>query len=87
MELPEIHEAERLQLNPGDALVVRNTEIEIDQYQADEIARAVRNVLGKPDLPVLVFGRDWEVTVAEPPAFNPDADLIGYIEEGQQAGK
>jgi hypothetical protein len=63
VKLPEIHEAQRLELRPGDVLVVRNTEIEVTSGQAREIERAVREHLGRPDLKVMVLGRDWEVAV------------------------
>lgn len=63
MELPEIHEAERLELKPGDVLVVYNDEMEIGQELAAEIERAVRGHLGLPDLKVMALGRSWGVTV------------------------
>lgn len=68
MELPEIHEAKRLRLEPGDILVLRNNEIEIDQEQMREIKAHVRVALGLPDLPVLVMGRDWDVESVQPVA-------------------
>lgn len=61
MELPEIHEAKRLRLEPGEILVLRNNEIEIDQQMAEDIKAHVRAVLGLPNLPILVLGRDWDV--------------------------
>jgi hypothetical protein len=68
MELPEIHEAARLRLEPGDILVLRNNEIEIDQQQMADIKAHVRAVLGLPNLPVLVLGRDWDVEAVAPGA-------------------
>lgn len=57
-ELPEIHEAERLHLKPGDILVLRNNEI--DRDQADDLVTAVRRKLGLgSDFRFLVIGRDW----------------------------
>lgn len=63
MEIPEITQAERLELKPGDVLVVHNSEIEIDRQHAWEIERAVREHLGRPDLKVMALGRDWNVAV------------------------
>jgi hypothetical protein len=65
MELPEIHEAERLTLGPDDVLVVYNHEADIDMQQAHEIEDAVRRHLGRPDLKVLALGRGWGVTIAK----------------------
>jgi hypothetical protein len=60
--LPEIHEIGKLTLAPGDILVLRNHEIEIDKDQAAEIKEHVRRVLQLPaDFPFLVLGRDWSV--------------------------
>lgn len=65
MDLPEIHEAARLRVEPDEILVLRNTEVEIDMQQADDFKRMVRASLGLPNLKVLVLGRDWDVTVVE----------------------
>jgi hypothetical protein len=66
-ELPDIHEIGKLKLGPGDILVVRNTEMEIDSRQAVEVKRHVLATLGLPDnFPLLVLGRDWEVVVGTP---------------------
>lgn len=64
-KLPEITEAERLELKPGDILVVYNNAFEIDREQANEIENAVRRHLGRPDLKVMALGRDWGVTVIQ----------------------
>jgi hypothetical protein len=65
MQLPEIHDAQRLVLNPDDVLVLRNTEVEIYQDEARLIEAQIRRHFGLPDLNVMVLGRDWEVTVVE----------------------
>lgn len=65
MELPDIHEAKRLVLHEGDILVLKNCEIEIDRQQADDIKRNIRQAMGKPDFPVVVLGRDWDLEVVE----------------------
>ena len=65
MQFPEIHDAQRLVLNPDDVLVLRNTEVEVYQDEARLIEAQIRRHLGRPDLNVIVLGRDWEVTVVE----------------------
>lgn len=68
-DLPEIHEITRWTPKPGDRLIVKNTEIEIDQETAGWLQRDVRRVLALPDdFPVIVLGRDWELEVLEEPA-------------------
>lgn len=67
IELPEVHELVAWSPNPGDRLIVRNTEVELDRRQVDEITEAVRRALNlSPDFPVMVLGRDWEVSAVNP---------------------
>jgi hypothetical protein len=64
-ELPEIHEIGKLTLEPGDILVLRNHEVEINRDQAEEIEMMVRMKLGLgADFRFLVLGRDWKVEAA-----------------------
>ena len=64
MDLPEIHEISKLRLEPGDILIVRNTEIELNSKMEDEISRRVRELLRlSRDFPILVLGRDWVIGV------------------------
>ncbi len=65
MELPEITEVQRLQLRPGDRLIVR-TDTRLDMATADRIKRYVKDVFGE-DVPVLVLdkGAGLEVMAAE----------------------
>lgn len=63
-----VTEIQRWKPEPGDVLIVRNTEVEIDQQQADEIKTMVCRALGIEDrAKVAVFGRDWEITVGKVP--------------------
>lgn len=66
MVLPEMTEAERLRLEPGDALALHVGVEEVDQAQADEIKARIRGLLGLPDLPILVLGRSNSVEVIQP---------------------
>ena len=45
MDLPEIHEISKLRLEPGDILIVRNTEIELNSKMEDELSRRVRELM------------------------------------------
>lgn len=67
MNLPDIHDVARLRLNPGDILVLSNAEVEISQDQANGMKARIREVTGRPDLPVVVLGRDWSLSVVEGP--------------------
>ena len=63
VDLNEI-EIRKWATNQGDILVIRNTEVDIDTEQAAEIKRAVIRSLGlPPDSRIMVFGRDWDVSV------------------------
>jgi hypothetical protein len=64
VDLPEVTEAKRLELRPGDRLVVR-LDHEPDVQEADEIAGMVRAIL-KTDMPVLVCGPGMDVEVIGP---------------------
>jgi hypothetical protein len=59
VDLPEITEAKRLTLSPGDSLAVR-LDREPDQYEAHEIAERVRAITG---VPVLVLGPGADIEV------------------------
>jgi hypothetical protein len=65
VRLPDqIHEILRYKPEPGDILIIRNTELVIDRQTAADIKRHVRMSLGLPnDFPLLVLGRDWDVSV------------------------
>ncbi len=67
MKLPnEIHEILRFHPEPGDSLILRNTEYEIDTEIAWEIKKQVRIALGLPsDFPILVLGWGWEASVGK----------------------
>ena len=69
IELPsKAYEIRRWKPEPGDVLIVRNTECEIDREQAAEIKREVRRVLQLPDdVEIMALGRDWEVTAGKLP--------------------
>jgi hypothetical protein len=64
MELPaEIHRISAWRPEPGDVLIIQNTEIEITQQQAGEIKEAIKRQLRLPtDQRIVVLGRDWEFT-------------------------
>lgn len=63
-ELPEVHEIQKVSLNPGDLLVLRNDEVEINRDMAAEIEMMIRQKLGLgSDFKFLVLGRDWRVEV------------------------
>lgn len=56
-ELPEITAAIRLDLRPGDSLVIRLNADVITDETADEVRHRVRHLLRRPELPVLVLAR------------------------------
>lgn len=60
--LPEITEAKRLALRPGDSLAIR-LDREPDESEAYEIASRVRRIVG---VPVLVLGPSMDVEVISP---------------------
>ncbi len=62
---PDIWGIARLHLGPEDVLVLKNAEIEVDQELAHQIRSNLRRETGKPDLPVLILGRDWDLSVVE----------------------
>jgi len=64
MDLPEITEAKRLALRPGDSLAVRLDRVP-NEYEAHAIAERVRGITGVPVL-VLWPGVDVEVISPEP---------------------
>jgi hypothetical protein len=76
-ELPEITEVQRLRLEPGDALVIR-LEREPSMAEADAIKERIRVVLGRDDLPVLVFGPGASIEVT---ASYTDKDFITYLQK------
>lgn len=64
MDLPEITEAKRLALRPGDSLAVR-LDREPDECEAHEIAERVHEITG---VPVVVLGPSMDVEVIGPEA-------------------
>lgn len=61
-----VDEISRLHLEPGDALAVRfKDDHPISQQQAEAVRENIRKTLGRPDLPVLIYGPDIELTVIE----------------------
>ena len=64
MGLPEITEAKRLALRPGDSLAIR-LDREPNMCEADEISRQVSAITG---VPVLVLGPSMDVEVIGPEA-------------------
>lgn len=68
MDLPEITEAKRLALRPGDSLVIR-LDREPSECEADEIAERVRELAG---VPVLVLGPSMDAGVAGAEAGDPE---------------
>lgn len=64
MDLPEITEAKRLALRPGDSLAVR-LDREPSEYEAYEVAERVRAIAG---VPVLVFGPSMDIEIVGPEA-------------------
>jgi hypothetical protein len=68
MDLPEITEAKRLTLRPGDSLAVR-LDREPDEYEAHKIATRVQAITG---VPVVVLGPSMDVEAIGPEAPAPD---------------
>lgn len=61
--LPSVAEIARMQLAPGDALAVKLTNPgRVTEQQAAELRDRIRAVLGRPDLPVLIYGPEIELT-------------------------
>jgi hypothetical protein len=63
MNLPEITEAKRLTLRPGDSLVVRLSRRPSD-HEADEISERVHEITG---FPALVLGPDMDIEIVGQP--------------------
>lgn len=62
-DLPPITAVERLELWPGDTLVVHVNASEVSHEQAAELRERVRAITGRPDLQVLLLARDTSVEV------------------------
>ncbi len=64
MKLPEITEIKRLDIRPGDRLVLRTSDHVITPEQAAELRKRVATALLLPeDIPVVVIGAEWDVEV------------------------
>lgn len=63
MDLPEITEAQRIKLDPGDALAIYTDADLLTAEQVRHITDAVRRALGLLGLPVLVLPRGWGAAV------------------------
>ena len=62
--LPEITEIKRLEIRPGDRLILRTSGYEVGQEEAAEIRHRVRATLGLPaEMPILVLGSNWDAEV------------------------
>jgi hypothetical protein len=61
-DLPEITAVQRLEIRPGDRIVVTAGQLDLHPEEAYEIQEAVRRVLGT-DVPVLVLPMDWRLEV------------------------
>jgi hypothetical protein len=62
MQLP-ITEVERLRLEPGDTLVLHVPVRNVPEKDAAELKSHVRELLGRPDLPILIAGDGVSVEV------------------------
>lgn len=60
MDLPEITEVKRLEIRPGDRLVVR-LDREPDDAEFDHLCGRLRALLG--DVPVVILGPDADLEV------------------------
>lgn len=76
MGLPEITEAKRLALRPGDSLAVR-LDREPSDYDADRISQQVSAITG---VPVIVLGPRMDIEVVRPdPSPTPAVDLDALV--------
>ena len=64
--LPEIKEATRLRLGPGDFLAITLDTRGFSMSQVNEIKNRVRIALGLPDLNILILPEDASVSVVSP---------------------
>lgn len=81
MDIPEIADARRLRLRPGDVLALR-LDCELYEGDADEIRARVREVFGWP-VPVMILEPGAEIGVIGP-AGDPESDaeaLIGALRQ------
>lgn len=64
MKLPEITEIKRLEIRPGDRLILRLSDLEITKEQSDEIRCRVREALMLPDdMPIVILASEWDAQV------------------------
>lgn len=67
-ELPELNDVNLL--SPGDVLLFRHSEHILDAKTAGQVEARLRQRIG-PDIPVLVFGSEWEARILRPEALAP----------------
>lgn len=61
--LPPVTAVERLELNPGDVLVLHVNADEISAEQGEQLQDRVRAITGRPGLRVMVLARATSVEV------------------------